>query len=141
MKPLLYKKNPLKGICSALYCQNRTDRTLCGSCRCRKSRLADPVRYAFNNSRNRARQRGIEFTITLEWFRQFCHKVKYIGFKNRCAEGYSLDRIKNELGYVPGNIQILTVRENVKKYFTYDYQSKHARITTVETIDNTDNPF
>jgi hypothetical protein len=141
VKPLVYKKNVVPGRCAVAYCTNRTDRShLCSTCRSRKARLSDPVRYAFNNLRNRARQRRIVFTITLEQFRQWCHKVQYIGFKGRSAESYTIDRKHNDIGYHIDNIQVMTKSENVKKYFSYDFRSRTAVMTTMP-VEEGENPF
>jgi hypothetical protein len=126
VKPLTFKKNKVKGQCAVAYCTRRTPHTLCSTHRSQKCRQSDPVRYAFNNLRNRARQRGIVFTITLEQFREWCHKVQYIGLKGRTPESYTIDRRHNDVGYHIDNIQIMTNQDNVKKYFSYDYRTKTA---------------
>lgn len=109
------KKKNKPGRCAAKYCTNKAVGKMCSTCRSRKARAADPVRYAFVSLRSNAKARGILFTITLEQFRQWCHKVQYIGRKGRSANSYSIDRIHNDLGYHADNIQLLTNRDNVKK--------------------------
>lgn len=128
MKPLRLKKHTTPGICAVAYCKNKCKGKMCSTCRSRKSRLADPVRYAFNNLRNRAKQRGLIFTITLEQFREWCVKVEYIGFKGRSSTSYTIDRRYNDLGYHIDNIQVLEKRDNIIKFFTYDYRSKSAYV-------------
>src|SRR5690242_8318139 len=131
MKDLRLKKNTKAGRCSVAYCNNKATGKMCSTCRSRKARMSDPVRYSFNNLRNRAKQRGLVFTITLEQFRDWCHKVKYIGFKGRSSESFTIDRIHNDLGYHIDNIQVMTKGANVKKYFSYDYRSKTAVVTPI----------
>lgn len=130
MKPLEYKKHIMKGVCATKNCSNKATGKLCNTCRCRKSRLKDPVRYAYNNLRNRAKQRNIVFTITLDDFRKWCKKVKYIGFAGRSSESYTIDRRHEDIGYHLDNIQVMELRNNIKKYFSYDYRTKTARVTT-----------
>lgn len=144
MKPLEYKTNIKPGVCAAKFCNNKTNRKLCGTCRARKSRLEDPVRYAYNNLKNRASQRGVLFTITLDQFREWCTKVTYIGFAGRTSESYTIDRKYNDIGYHLDNIQVMTKKDNIKKYFTYDYRSKTAKVVTAgpEPVDaDVDLPF
>ena len=144
MKPLEYKTHTIKGLCEVKGCRNETGgRKLCASCRSRKARLADPVRYAFNNLRNRAQQRGVLFTITLDQFRDWCSKVTYIGFAGRSAESYTIDRKHNDVGYHIDNIQVMTKRDNILKFFTYDYRSKTAVVGTMpmKTEEPEDLPF
>lgn len=141
MKPLEFKKHIIKGRCQVKNCNTKCVGKMCSTHRSQKTRASDPVRYAFNNLRNRAKQRGLVFTITLEQFRDWCHKVQYIGFKGRSAESYSIDRKHNDIGYHVDNIQVLTKSENVKKYFSYDWRSKTATVMTAESAPVENLPF
>lgn len=106
---------------------------MCSTCRARKTRQADPVRYAYNNLKNRAKQRGILFTITLQQFREFCIKTQYIDNKGRASESFTIDRIHDDIGYHADNIQVLTSRENILKYKRYDsIRKKAVDVTPVE---------
>lgn len=125
-KELVFKKNPVKGRCHVAYCNNKAVGAMCSTCRSRKCRQADPVRYAYNNLKANAKRRGILFTITMEQFRLFCRKVKYVGFSGRSADSYTIDRIHGDIGYHIDNIQVLTNTDNIKKYFTYDWRTKRA---------------
>lgn len=126
MNPLTFKKRPKAGYCQVAHCKNRTTdgRKMCSTCRSRKCRQGDPVRYAYNNLIAHAKERGILCTITLDQFREFCHKVKYIGFTGRSAESYTIDRRHCDVGYHIDNIQVMTNSNNAKKFFTYDWRTK-----------------
>lgn len=127
--------------CHTKYCRNEVTNTRhCSTCRSRKARKADPVRYAYNNLKTHAKARGILFTITLDDFRAFCHRVKYIGFSGRNPDSYTIDRIHNDVGYHIDNIQILKNADNVKKYFSYDYRSRQVFIMQAEAVAD-ENPF
>lgn len=78
-------------------------------------RLADPIRYAYQTTKDNAKRRGHGFTLTLLYFRTWCEENNYIELKGRFAHNMSIDRIVPELGYADGNIQILSVSENVIK--------------------------
>jgi hypothetical protein len=127
MKPLQFKKHTTKGICQVLYCTNECQGKMCGGCRSRKSRLADPVRYAFNNVKGRAARDGIPFTITLEDFRKWCVRVNYIGLKGKTLTGYNIDRRYEDIGYHIDNIACIKKLPNIKKYFFYCWRSKSAK--------------
>ena len=116
-------------------------RKKCGSCAARAWRATDPVRSAFNNLKSHAKQRGKPFTITLDYFRAFCIKTKYLAGRGRSADSYHVDRIDERLGYVPGNLQVLTNSENVKKYLSYDWQSRYATVYTSRPTAGTNLPF
>lgn len=122
MKP----KPQKKAKCATAYCRNKPDGRFCSTCRSRAARKKDPVKYAYLALKNNAKRRGIVFTITLSDFRQFCHKVKYIGHSGRSADSYTIDRRHNDVGYHIDNIAVITRSENVKKYFFYDWRSKTA---------------
>jgi hypothetical protein len=128
VKPIVLKASVTKGYCSNRYCNNKCSGSMCSTCRCRKSRLDDPVRYAYNNLKNRAQQRGKEFTITLDEFRKFCVRVKYIGRRGRSAESFTIDRAREEDGYHIDNIQVMKLKDNIKKYFNYCWQTKRAYV-------------
>jgi nitrate reductase beta subunit len=116
--------------CQAPKCRNKVAGLhLCNTCRSKKWREENPVKYAFYNLRNRAKQRGVLFTITFEDFKKWCHRVDWIGMeKGRGSNARSIDRRHNDIGYHLDNIQVLTKRDNVIKYFSYDYRSKQVAI-------------
>jgi len=74
-----------------------------------------PHKNRWYKLRYRAQKRGIVFTITYEYFRDFCMEHEVEGKTGRTAECLSFDRKKNHLGYIEGNIQILTVSQNSMK--------------------------
>lgn len=120
----------MKQPCSTPYCRRRvTKGNLCNTCRTRKWRKENPVRSAWINLRNNAKRRGVLFTITFEQFEQWCVKVKYIGFQGRNSDSYTIDRRHNDIGYHIDNIQVLKKRDNIVKYFHYDYRSKAIMMT------------
>lgn len=74
----------------------------------------NPDKRAFHCLKYRAKMRGKQFTITFD------------DFKNVWFKGGSIDREKNELGYVPGNIQCLpTIADNARKYWQTDYPMRN----------------
>lgn len=143
MKKLVIVKGKNEGVCSAAFCTNKTQYTLCSTCRARKSRLADPVRYAYNNLKNRAKQRKIVFTITLDQFREFCIKTKYMAGKGKTAYSYTIDRKHEDIGYHADNLQVLISKDNIKKYYlNYDWRTKEAIVwKPLEAVRSEDDFF
>ena len=90
-------------------------RKLCPSCHQRDMRRRHPMYYAFDNLRCNSKRRGIPFSLTFEQFKKFAVATDYIQNKGTTKNSYSIDRIKNELGYTVDNIQILTVGANASK--------------------------
>lgn len=114
----------------------------CPTCRVRKSRAADPVRYAYNTTKHNAKRRGKPFELTFEQFKAFCYREDYIQGKGKTKESLSIDCIINELGYVEGNIRALPLAENArkgcKKILHYDWQTGYATVQKIAR-DNADN--
>lgn len=79
----------------------------------------------WSSAKARASKQGIEFSITREDIRQvwtdtcpvFGYELRQNqdGTHGHVRESWSLDRIDNSKGYVPGNIQILSYRANSMK--------------------------
>lgn len=88
------------------------------------------------NTTRRAKEQGRPkpFTITFEDFKEFCIETKYMAGKGRSKTSYTIDCIKEELGYVRGNLQKLTKSDNSKKEqarrktLVYDWQSRTATV-------------
>lgn len=136
MKELRVKKNFKPGVCQTWGCKNNPQgRKFCSTCRKTQSRLKDPVKYAYNNVKHRAKQRGKEFTLTIEQFTEFCHKSQYIAGKGRKIGGLNIDRIDNNKGYTIDNIQVMEKTENIKKYYLdYDWQNKVAVVWSPDKL-------
>lgn len=106
--------------CSTKYCRNKAAAAgKCNTCRSREWRKNNPIKYAYQNLKHNAKRRGKEFSITFDQFKEFCVKVDYLGKKGITAEGYHIDRIREEDGYHIDNIQLLQNSDNVKKYMTF----------------------
>lgn len=128
--------------CATKRCRNNTEgRELCNTCRSRKARLSDPVKYAYQNLKDNAKRRGVLFTITLEDFRQWCKKVTYIGFSGRNPDSFTIDRKHDDIGYHLDNIQVLTLSENVKKYVSYNWRNKQVEVIRLPDTEAEDLPF
>jgi len=88
-----------------------------------KYRAENLPRYIWYSCRDRAKRRGLECTITIEDIESIMVDVcPVLGIPLTINEqrtsrdnSYSLDRIDNNKGYVPGNIQIISVKANNMK--------------------------
>lgn len=126
--------------CITKFCRNKTKRgnTHCSSCRVRIWRNNNPIEASYLNLKHNAKRRKKEFTISLDYFKQFCYETDYIAGKGRTRGSYTVDRKDETLGYIPGNIQKLEVGANVKKYLHYDWQTKYAVVTTEVEVSKTE---
>jgi hypothetical protein len=117
--------------CATPYCRNkaRHQRRLCCTCASRKQRKANPMRAAYRAKRDNAIRKGKPFTITFEDFKKFCYQYPYMAGKGRSGVSFGIDCKIAELGYVPGNLQLLTNSENARKgkrILMYDWETKYA---------------
>jgi len=88
--------------------------------RSRQWSLDNPERMLLNTARQRAKRRGIVFSISLEDIEipEVCPVLKVRLEKSSGSAAHnspSLDRIIPELGYVPGNVRVISWRANSLK--------------------------
>lgn len=122
-KAMTFRKKKIPGCCPVIRCRksprNLSDHPnstqLCGSHHKELWRIRNPVHAAFDNLRKHARARKVLFTLTLQHFTEIIAPTAYIDEKGQQRHCLHIDRIKTHLGYVDGNIQILTCTENVLK--------------------------
>lgn len=96
---------------------------ICKSCRNARSakwRQNNPAKVLLNRARRRARRKGIPFEITTRDIRipNYCPVLGIpleVGAESGHDSSPSLDRIDPDLGYVPGNVQVISNRANTLK--------------------------
>jgi hypothetical protein len=79
----------------------------------------DPQHYLWYVARTRSRQKKIEFTITKEDI-IIPETCPILNTPLEKGDGYlpnamSLDRVNNDLGYVPGNVRVISRKANLMK--------------------------
>lgn len=79
-----------------------------------------PIDMCYYWLKKSAKKRNYEFTITLDWFRDWIKKSGYMEGRGRLADSLTIDRKENWRGYTPDNLQILTKSENSSKYHQVD---------------------
>jgi hypothetical protein len=134
--------------CATKYCNRKPEgnRQYCSTCRSRKCRQNNILKYTYNNLKSNSTRRGVEFTLTIEDFKKICYETNYIQGKGKSKLSYSIDRIDNSKGYVLENIRILTLSENSRKgskILEYDWYTGYATVVnhTKYFTNNSDNPF
>jgi hypothetical protein len=91
----------------------------CSTLRVRKWRENNPLRYAYQTTKDNAKRRGKEFDLSFNEFKEFAIRVDYIKKKGIHASSIHIDRIEEEKGYTVNNIQPLENSQNVRKYLDY----------------------
>jgi hypothetical protein len=133
----------LKKFLNKITHNRNTKKCNCGTCSSQRSRANNPVRYAYTALKNNSRRRGVFFDLTLEEFTNFCFETDYLAGKGRTKKSFSIDRIKEDVGYTATNICVLTVSDNSKKRWArleYDYQTNSAHVVKQlqEVVDEND---
>lgn len=84
----------------------------------RKSRLADVRRYMLQGAKSRAKSRGLPFNLTLDDLGPLPEYCPVLGIPLEIGTGLhtdgspSLDKIIPQMGYVKGNVLIISMRAN-----------------------------
>lgn len=115
MKASTVQKKRRSGLCITPYCRNyrRRKGATCNTC---SSRLYGcPLRRLFRNLKAHARYRGKHFDLTFAEFMTVAVASGYDRNHGRERGRLHVDRVDARLGYVAGNIRILTSSENSKK--------------------------
>lgn len=117
VSPSTLARKKAEGVCRHYGCTNQARRggSDCETCKSRKSRLANPVRYAFNMLKVSAAKRHIPFELTYEEFTEFSIKTGYVERMGRGPADLTVDRIRSSEGYRIDNIRALTYEDNVAK--------------------------
>jgi len=80
-----------------------------------------PQKAYYARLRARAKERDLPFTVSYEEFCEVTAGFDWGQYLLPQGKRMSIDRINVDRGYEPGNIQALTVCENVIKQRRYDY--------------------
>ena len=137
------RKEIKKGECAVIGCEKKPKGKYCAHHYCQLDRLNNPIRYSYNNKKNRAKQRDIFWDLTLEEFTEFCYETQYISKTGKTTGSYDVDRkIEGKTpGYTKNNIQILDKIANIKKYKKYSDETKKAELVIEKIIPPEDLPF
>lgn len=102
--------------CRTKRCRGRISKSghspFCSKCRTRRWKESNPIKYAFGKLRNRAKERGHQFTLTLEEYTKFVHETDYWKNRGKTAQSLSINRIRPNEGYHAGNIEAITLSMN-----------------------------
>lgn len=117
------KKQPGDGMCCVQGCRNRSAprrkvgaTQLCDRHWQQRWRMLNPKRSAYTALRDHAKARGIEFTLTYDYFLGLTDAYGYFEHQaDSHGDVLSIDRVDATRGYLPGNVRIVTVSENALK--------------------------
>jgi hypothetical protein len=111
--------------CQTKYCRTEAKRgRYCYRCEHQHRKEKAPYLYWFGVLRRNATRRKKYFALTFEYWVTWCDETGYLGIKGKHKGDGSVDCIINELGYIDGNIRVLTVQANAEKGVKYvDYNT------------------
>lgn len=106
--------------CQTPYCRKpvlkSTKDKICTRCKSRNWALKSPLKYAFKNLRNRAKQRGKPFSLTFKQYKEFAEASGYSTLKGKSSKCLSIDRINPALGYTASNIRAIRLGTNSRLF-------------------------
>lgn len=104
-------------LCAVKGCRSNAAKgvRLCSGHKMAKWRAANPRRAAYCTLRDHAVRRKLSFTISFEWFCNFCNETGYDIEKGNFSSNLHIDRIDPTKGYDPDNLQALSCSENTAK--------------------------
>lgn len=105
----------------------------CGKCRARRWKAAHPIPYAWNKLKYRARERGHEFTLTVEDFAALW-KDGLLQLRGRNGHCLSINRKDGRHGYHVWNVEIKTVSENARLRWVPFFKSREAEQTAISEV-------
>lgn len=70
--------------------------------------------------KHNARKKGVGFNLLFLSLLNFCRNTNYHILRGQASGSMTIDRIDNLKGYTDDNIQMLSNKENVQKYFRQD---------------------
>lgn len=118
--------------CRTKFCRGKAHRSgkspYCSKCRTRRWRDKHPIKYHFHKLRSRARERGHEFRLTLFDYACFWFSTGYGVLRGKTALSLSINRIDNSKGYIPGNIEAITLSENSRRQFVPYFKEDIAAV-------------
>lgn len=93
----------------------------CITCESRLFRANNPAWDAYRQIRDRAKRRNQIFRLTFAQFLKEIEGTNYVARRGTGVHELHLDRVKVHLGYVPGNLKVITAAENLRKQREVDY--------------------
>lgn len=106
-------------ICKVPNCYRMVKRgRMCNTCKSRLYRSRHLLESFYRAIKDRAKNRGVPFLLTFEEYVNWGTENNYFSTKGKGPDDFCIDRIKtmdengNVLGYMIGNIQLLTMSAN-----------------------------
>lgn len=122
--------------CLTPFCRGKVNKKkehspYCTGCRREMWREKNPLKYSFGNLRRRAKQRGKDFSLTFEQYREFAIKTDYARLKGKTSLSLSINRKDNSQGYHHWNIEAITLSSNSRRQFV-PYFARQIENSTYE---------
>ena len=115
-----FKQKPGPGFCRVKGCRKDGHSAKFGLCHGHYQhawRLCNEKASVYATLRDHARQRGIAFLLSKDYFDGLCDAYGFFEARKGDKHGdtLSLDRVNCDLPYQPGNVRIVSVSANVAK--------------------------
>lgn len=108
--------------CAIKFCR-KSVRAVEKSDKCSRHRAAQwkqnsPLKYHYGKLRNRAKERGHQFTLSFLKYEALCIQAGWItDHRGKTGEAYSINRKDSTRGYHDDNVEILTMSQNRRQHY------------------------
>lgn len=129
--------------CGSIFRKTSKTVTLCNTCNSNRVKGESPEKRMLRRAKTRAKERGLDFNLELSDI-EIPVKCPVLGFDLKTHSGRSggnpespaLDRIDNSLGYVKGNVMVISHLANMMKGQATDEQLLMFASWVLETRNN-----
>jgi hypothetical protein len=122
-----YNKRRIKGKCLVSQCgkSSNRDAILCARHSLQRWRSQNQEGSTYATLRDHARERGIAFTISIDYWRGLTDAFSF--YSPPEGEVLSIDRVDPARGYEPGNLRVVSLSVNVAKGNRERYLPEHVQ--------------
>jgi len=112
-----FKKIAGHGLCWVARCRNRSmdDRCLCHRHHMARWRQKHQQSAAYRALKDHARNRGLAFTISVDYFKGLTDSFAFFERNGNRADTLTIDRVDATKGYEPGNCRVISLASNTAK--------------------------
>jgi hypothetical protein len=103
-------------------------------------RASNPLRAGYRGLKSNAKRRGIIFELSFTAYERLVKSSNYLEQVGKTKGSLQIDRIWNDLGYVEGNVRVITQEQNRAAYVKY-LQDRKVEEGDIVTGDPAEVPF
>lgn len=125
--------------CTVKGCRNAVQRgtgKLCPMHKSRKHKEQNPLKYFYNQSKQRAKNRGIAFNLTEEQYKKLWSGRNLSKWRDKVSgsNNWTIDRIDSRKGYEVGNVRVVSLVVNAQRIVSPEEKFASADANALITV-------